>query len=163
MDLFARTQWLRENRWTGYAFAVGGALAGIGARFALGDALTGFPFITFFPGVLLAALLGGVAPGALAAVLSGLLSMWFPIAPSGLSVPWPSGWIGLISFAAVSATMTLLTDSATRTSTRLAAATAHDFNNMLSIIMGSLEIARRRMMQGRTDIDCLLCGATAIT
>lgn len=57
------------------------ALAG---RFALADVLpaTGFPFLTFFPAVLLAAFLAGMGPGLLAAALSILAAWYFFIPPA---------------------------------------------------------------------------------
>jgi signal transduction histidine kinase len=39
---------------------------------------------------------------------------------------------------------------------RLTSGIAHDFANMLTVIVGSLEIAQRRLAQGRTDIAGLL-------
>lgn len=51
-------------------------------RFAAEPILpSGYPFVTFFPGVILASFLFGVGPGIFAAVLCGLLSWYFFIPP----------------------------------------------------------------------------------
>ncbi len=52
------------------------------ARWALGDAFPpGFPFLTFFPAVVLSAFLFGRGPGILSALLCGLLAWYFFIPP----------------------------------------------------------------------------------
>ncbi len=60
----------------------GAALAG---RFALAGVLppTGFPFLTFFPAVLLAAFFGGLGPGLVTAALSIAAAWYFFIPPGG--------------------------------------------------------------------------------
>ena len=61
---------------------------GLGGRFALIGLLppTGFPFLTFFPVVMIAAFVAGLWPGLLVALLS-ILSAWFYfIAPSDAAV-----------------------------------------------------------------------------
>jgi len=68
-----------------YGFAVliwGIALAG---RFALADVLppVGYPFLTFFPAVVLATFLGGFGPGLLATVLSTLAATYYFVPPVG--------------------------------------------------------------------------------
>jgi signal transduction histidine kinase len=50
-------------------------------RFALGESLVGVPFLTFFPAVVLAAYLGGLGPGLVAAVLSLLAASFLLIPP----------------------------------------------------------------------------------
>ena len=73
--------------------ALGFFLLALGARFWLFDVLPGgsFPFLTFFPAVLLAAWIAGLGPGLLAAALSVLAAWyWFLGAP---------GWVGAMSSA----------------------------------------------------------------
>lgn len=90
----------------GYAAALVLPAAALAVRFAVGDALLGYPFLTFFPAVLVTAFLGGWGPGLVAAALSGALATYFLIEPThSFSVGGTSGQIGLAFFAAVSVTI----------------------------------------------------------
>ncbi len=61
----------------GYGFSLATFGIALAARFAMGAWLPlGFPFLTFFPAMLLSTLVGGRGPGALCAVLS-LLAAWY--------------------------------------------------------------------------------------
>ena len=72
----------KERPWIGYGIAIVASLAGLFIRWAVGGALPeGFPYITFFPAVILTAFFFGARPGTLAAVLCGLMSWYFFIAP----------------------------------------------------------------------------------
>ncbi|MFB0613683.1 sensor histidine kinase [Aurantiacibacter poecillastricola] len=72
----------RSRPWIGYGVAIVASLAGLLTRWGVGAALpAGFPYITFFPPVILTAFFFGVRPGALAAILCGLLSWYFFIPP----------------------------------------------------------------------------------
>ena len=113
-------QSVRERRWIAYLVAVVGPTIGILIRFGLGDKLEGYPFITFFPAIALAAFSGGRKPGTLAALISAYLAAYFLIEPIGsLNISWPSGWLGMIFFAVTSVTMIVLVDFAVRVSARL--------------------------------------------
>ncbi len=82
IPLLSRLPLARTRRWLAYGVAVALSLLGLGVRLAVGDALpTGFPYITFFPAVIVTAFLFGMGPGILAGVLSGMLSWWFFIPP----------------------------------------------------------------------------------
>lgn len=66
--------------------------AGLAARFLVADLLPpGFPYITFFPAVILASFLFGAREGTLAAVLCGLLAWWFFIPPAGFALDLGAG------------------------------------------------------------------------
>jgi K+-sensing histidine kinase KdpD len=57
------------------------------------------PFATFFPAVLLAALVGGIGPGILAAILGGTLGWWAFMPPSMVFFPLKPGQvISLIAY-----------------------------------------------------------------
>jgi K+-sensing histidine kinase KdpD len=51
------------------------------------------PFATFFPAVLLAALIGGIGPGILAAIAGGLIGWWAFMAPPMAFFPLKPGQI----------------------------------------------------------------------
>ncbi len=81
--MLERVPFLRENQW----LAIGAGLLLVAASFAaraVADPLLppGFPFVTFFPAVILAGFLFGARSGAVAAVACGLLAWWFYIAPA---------------------------------------------------------------------------------
>ncbi len=74
--LFAASD-VRRKAWLAYGLAVVFFLLALAARFALTGYLgLGFPFLTFFPAIVLATLLGGRGPGSLCVALS-LTSAWF--------------------------------------------------------------------------------------
>lgn len=78
--------------WKGHAVAVATVLVAYALREALTPAIgpTSLPFITFLPAVTWAAWYGGLGPGLLATVLSGLAANWFFFTPIGtfrLDVP----------------------------------------------------------------------------
>ena len=57
-------------------------LVALGVRYAINDALPpGFPYLTFFPAVIVTTLLAGLWPGIVSATLCGLAAWYFFIAP----------------------------------------------------------------------------------
>lgn len=90
-SLFAPTIELRRRPAFGYGFAVVLVAIALVSRFALEGALppTGFPFLTFFPAVLLAAFFGGLRPGLTASVLS-TLAAWYFFVPAANSFAFAS-------------------------------------------------------------------------
>jgi PAS domain S-box-containing protein len=106
MDLNA----LRSRPWLAYTVAVVLSLAALLVRFALGSLLVGYPFLTFFPAVVLAAFLGGYRAGISAAVLGGLFADYFLIEPIYSLTPGSrSDAIGLAFYAFSSAVVVGLT------------------------------------------------------
>jgi len=87
-----------------YLFGLFLFLSALAARFMLVDVLParGFPFLSFFPAVLLTAYMVGLGPGLLVAVLS-MFSAWaFFMGPGGMSfVLERSDIIALVFFAAI--------------------------------------------------------------
>lgn len=100
--LFEATAWSRASQWCGHAFGLAGLLLALWVRFEIGDVLVGYPFITFFPVVVLTAFLGGTVPGALCAVFSGLAAWYFFVPPyDSFTLEWPGGYIALGFYTAV--------------------------------------------------------------
>ncbi|WP_310540393.1 histidine kinase dimerization/phosphoacceptor domain -containing protein [Phenylobacterium sp.] len=74
----------RRSAWRGYLLA----LLAWGVAFALRFGLApwfppGFPYLTFFPAVVLVAYYAGLRPAIMTATLSGLAAWWFWIGPQG--------------------------------------------------------------------------------
>jgi K+-sensing histidine kinase KdpD len=97
--------------------------AALSVRFALGDALTRVPFLTFFPAVLFAAF-GGLWPGILATALSALFSAYYLIEPvDTFSIGATFDWIGLAFFLIVCGTITVRVHPLSRASSQSVLAT----------------------------------------
>lgn len=68
--------------WHGYAFTTFFCLLSLGLRLAAQGMLPiGYPFVSFFPAVILSSFLFGTRPGIYAGILCGLLSWYFFIPP----------------------------------------------------------------------------------
>lgn len=71
-------------------------------RMAAGPLLpSGYPFVTFFPAVILASFLFGVRPGICAALLCGFLSWYFFIPPHGQLVLNPAVAVAMLFYTGV--------------------------------------------------------------
>lgn len=78
----ARIPFARSRRWIAYTAAIVLPLLALVLRLQVADVLPeGYPFITFFPAVIITAFFFGLRPGILAGVLSGLLSWYFFVPP----------------------------------------------------------------------------------
>lgn len=124
-NLFEATARLRAHPWFGHAFGAAGVLLALWLRFAIGDDLVGYPFITFFPVVVLTAFLGGTLPGVLCAVFSGLAAWYFFVPSRGsFALDWPGGFIAMGFYGALVALDLYLIHAMVRTLERLQAARA---------------------------------------
>lgn len=82
MNWYVKAKKLRTRALFGWAFAGLSCLVALAARFALWDALPpGFPFLTFFPAIILTLFLGGLWPGIACGLASGLAAWFFFIPP----------------------------------------------------------------------------------
>lgn len=73
---------LRRNSLVGYGFALGAFAIALILRFGLQSELPpGFPYLTFFPAIILTTFLAGTRPGLLCAALSGLAAWYWFVPP----------------------------------------------------------------------------------
>src|SRR5689334_6339419 len=96
--IVAREPRLPLRAWAGYPAAAVVVAAAYATRVALGSWLVGVPFITFFPAVMIAAVLGGLGPGLLATALSILL-IWVFGFPPPLDTDWDWEQTGALATA----------------------------------------------------------------
>lgn len=82
--VFDRGAVFRRRAALGYGLAVVISAVALATRYELDPVLpAGFPYLTFFPAVILTAFIAGTGPGVLCAVLSGLAAWYWFIPPSG--------------------------------------------------------------------------------
>lgn len=73
----------RRDPWLGYGLAAAAFLAALALRHRLAPVLPpGYPYITFFPAVILTGFLAGLRPGLVCAALSGVASWYFFLPPA---------------------------------------------------------------------------------
>ena len=93
---------LRKKRGLGFAFGLLSVLVALVARFAIDKHLPpGFPFLTFFPAVILTTVLAGLWPGILTAMLSGGAAWYFFIGEPYSFAVGPGGILALGFYTAV--------------------------------------------------------------
>lgn len=75
---------LRRSPWLGHGFGLAAFGIALFLRFSLqGELPPGFPYLTFFPAVILTTFLAGTRPGLVCALLSGLASWYWFVLPFG--------------------------------------------------------------------------------
>jgi two-component sensor histidine kinase len=111
------TRWLRTHPWLGYAVGLGIFAFGFLLRFAAGGLLDDVPFITLFPAILVAALLGGLHVGLTVAVLSGVGAWFFFVTPQN-GWTW-TGALTMVLFCVTAAIQLFVIDALNRAVDRL--------------------------------------------
>lgn len=86
----------------GYGLGIGAFAIAFAVRMATRDVLgNGFPFITFFPAVIVTAFLAGTRPAIVCAVLSGLTAWYFFIPPIGSFTLTPESGMAMLFYVFV--------------------------------------------------------------
>lgn len=155
---------LRDRPWLAYAAGLLLFGAAIGVRRGVLDAQLGnaFPFLTFFPAIVLAAMVGGRGPGGLCALLSLAASWYWYLSQRGTAPVERPALLALLFFVGISLLNVVLIDLLNRTlasqaaSRRTAAALAaqrsvlfqelqHRVANNLATVGGMLALEERRL------------------
>lgn len=120
--LLSKSSIFRDNPALGYGFSLLAFGIALVLRFLVDDALPpGFPFLTFFPAVILSAFIAGTRPGLLCAALSFLaVWYWFLDSPRPFAITY-GGAVALGFFAFIAAVDIALVRAAARSVDRLAA------------------------------------------
>jgi two-component sensor histidine kinase len=84
MSLLDTLHRIRERPWLSHSLAFAILLVALGFRLTFDPVLQGLPFITFFPAIVIAGLLGGVQLGVAVTVMSALFA-WYWLLPPGAS------------------------------------------------------------------------------
>lgn len=152
--LIERTRGFREKPLRGYIAAAALLALAFALRALLADALSGMPFLTLFPAVIVATFLGGVGPGLFAVVLGSVGAWYFLFAPRvGLDVD-ANGTLQLVRFVITALFNMLLIDWLVRIVERNANFALHEqqllrelqhrVKNHVQIVSSLLQIQARR-------------------
>lgn len=150
---FAMRRRTPAARW---GIAAAAFLAALGLRLALEAHLPpGFPFLTFFPAVIVTAFLCGARAGAAVAAASFLAAWWFFIPPTGAFALTAASATALAFFALIAAVDIALIHGLIRTLCRveeerernatLFTEMQHRISNNLAVVSALLALERRRV------------------
>ena len=105
MNLVTSLSRLRRKRpWLALAISLGIFLLALLMRLVIGDALQDVPFITLFPAILIAALVGGLRAGIVVTLLSGVAAWYWLMPPEdSFALHWPHGVITMVFFTITAA------------------------------------------------------------
>jgi K+-sensing histidine kinase KdpD len=93
----------RQRPWLAFAISFAIFLFALLVRFVLGDTLQDVPFITLFPAILIAALVGGLQAG-IVTILSGVAAWYWLMPPEdSFALHWSCGVITMVFFIITSA------------------------------------------------------------
>jgi signal transduction histidine kinase/CheY-like chemotaxis protein len=109
MNPVTATQPIRARLWLAYPLAVLLSVIALLAKLQLHGMFDHSPFLLSMIAVSVSAFVGGLGPGIVAAIASGLLAAYYLIPPlDSFSMAWPQGWIAMGAFALVSFVVILL-------------------------------------------------------
>ena len=109
---YERTASLRENRAASYLFGLATVALALLARFLFARQLMGFPFMTFFPAIIVTSFLCGWRAGAVAAIFAAFGARYFigeSVAPIRIDVT--TSWAGYALYAFAVAVILVLVSS----------------------------------------------------
>ena len=151
-----------------YAFATFCVAVATVVRWAAGEWFEGIvPFATFFPAVLLAALVGGIGPGILAAIAGGTIGWWAFLTPPMTFFPLKPGQvISLIGYLITCLIIVWAAEHYRRLTKRLedeqkfrelaVEELAHRLKNKVATIQSIVSLRLREDPQARDEIvNCL--------
>jgi two-component sensor histidine kinase len=122
MSLISKIRNLRQHFWLALAISMGLFSFAFALRFAFGDALGYVPFVTLFPAILVAALIGGLWIGVAVTLLSGVAALFFFVPPYlSFALVWPEGVVTMIFFFLTSAIQLYVIDILNRSMDEVAA------------------------------------------
>jgi PAS domain S-box-containing protein len=112
--------WATGQVWLRYLVAIVSVVVAVALRLEFLQTLgTSYPFLTFYPAVIIAALYGGLYAGLLATVLSPLLANYFWIKPVGsIFIQNPADWLNLAIFLITCTMISFITEAMHRAMTR---------------------------------------------
>ena len=111
---------LRRHPWLGYAAGLAVFALAFLLRFVAGGVLDDVPFITLFPAILIAALLGGLQVGLVVAILSFVAAWYFFIPPTGSwRIGTFAGFLTLLMFCVTAGIQLFVIETLNRTVDRL--------------------------------------------
>jgi two-component sensor histidine kinase len=105
MKLVTSLRQLRRKRpWLALAISLAIFVLAFSVRLVLGDTLQDVPFITLFPAILIAALIGGLRVGILVTILSGVAAWYWLMPPEqSFALQWPRGVVTMVFFTITAA------------------------------------------------------------
>lgn len=154
----------RRQALLAYGLAFLSFAAALATRFAIADHLPpGYPFITFFPAVIITAFLSGRRAGALCALMSGLAAWYYFIPPANSFTLDSNGAVGMGFYVFIVVIDIAIIDAMVRATERLDAERSlsaglierqrtmfaelqHRVANNLAIVSGLLMMQKRRVV-----------------
>jgi two-component sensor histidine kinase len=104
MQLVLALRQLRHHPWLGHAVALAAFILAVSFRYVVDPGAGIVPFITLFPAILIAALVGGLLAGLIVTALSAVAALYWFIPPIDSLVPiWPAGYVAIVLFLLTSA------------------------------------------------------------
>ena len=165
--LVEATYLLRHHPWLGYAAGLVVFALAFLVRFVAQGWLDDVPFITLFPAILIAALIGGLRVGVMVTILSFLFAWYFFIPAIG----GPAAYITLGLFCVTAAIQLYIIDTLNRTVDRLSAERdhvhvlfrelQHRVANNMAFVASLLNLKRRTLQVSPQDAAQVLDDAQA--